>query len=1044
MELSIKNYQRQFKDITLKRGREYIRENRIKELERSEDGKVLAKVQGSKLYKVSLNLSDSGEITDPHCNCPYDGVGMCKHLAAVLLTLEKRFDKQYSSLSSEGISFLIRKYQQKAELNERTDASNDEKVHIQPLLSIKYNGVLMYELRIGRTRMYMVTDILDLYRRFQYEDHKRYGKELEFVHTYNAIDEKSRKLLDMTFLNVATSGGYRYNSRREFQLDKSNADRFFELYRDDTLTLDGRQYQVRFEDPSVVIEIKKMKNGRFLLRLSHSLQFLCSGLRSYYLIESSHTISAASEEFTAAASVLLEMLCRRKDVYISKKEMTGFYAAVLKPVSAYVQLKGAELLEEFIPPELTPQLYVDCGEGNEIFARLIFLYGESDFAEGKDSPYRDPIAERRAEAAVLKYFSKDDQNEIHPLIITDDGAAYEFLTAGIEELAKTMELYISDRFGRMAVRPSVKPAVGVRPQGNLLELEITDENYSPEELLELLTAYRRGAKYHRLKDGSFAIMDTALSELVLLTNALDISDKELLKDKLHIPQYRMLYLDSLKAGSDIRLKRSPEFKAAVRRFRELVEDSEQFPVPAELDTVMRDYQKHGFRWLKTIAGYGFGGILADDMGLGKTIQAISLIQDLKQCEETHLPCLVVCPSSLTLNWESELKRFAPSLRTVTVIGTAAQRSSLMEEIPETDVVITSYSLLTRDIAKYEPFSFRLHFIDEAQYIKNHNTQTARAVKGIRSQLRFALTGTPVENSLAELWSIFDFIMPGYLFGYSRFKNNFETPIVSGKDEQAVRALQKTVSPFILRRLKADVLKELPEKTETVLTSRMEGEQSKVYSANVVTVKQSLGQGFEGQEERIKLLAMLTRLRQLCCDPHLVYENFKGKSAKLEQCMELIDSCVNAGHKILLFSQFTSMLDIIAKRLKENTISYYILTGHTKAAERLKTVNAFNEDDTKVFLISLKAGGTGLNLTGADIVIHYDPWWNLSAENQASDRAHRIGQHRNVQIYKLIAEKSIEENILKLQQSKAALSDMAVGGEGDIMRMSADELLSLLE
>ena len=1037
MELTIKNYQRQIRDVVLKRGRAYVREGRVKELERSEDGNVTAKVQGSKLYKVSLHLSEVGGIIDPKCSCPYDGVGMCKHLAAVLLTLEKRFDKQYSSLSSEAVTRLIKAYKAKAEHS----LPEEEKVHILPFLS-RRGSYLTYELKIGRTQMYTVTDISELYQNFQGGWHKKYGKELEFVHTYAAIDEKSRRLLDMTFLNFAASEGYHYSSR-EFQLEKRAADSFFELYRDDTVMLDGSQYLVRFEDPAAEIEIKKSKNDRFLLKAVNVPKYLCKGQRSYYIEYRSRSIFAASEKFTAATAELLELLGKSGDIYISQKEMPVFYGSVLKPVSEYVTLKGAELLEEFIPPEMTPQLYVDCGKGNEIFARLIFLYGESGFADKKDSPYSDPIAEGRAEAAVLRYFTKNPSDDIHPLTIIGDGAAYEFLTEGIPELAKSMELYVSERFSRIAVRPSVKPSVGVRPLGNLLELEITDENYSAEELLELLAAYRQGARYHRLRDGSFAVMDKSLYELELLTSTLDISDKELLKDKLHIPMYRMLYLDSLQSHSDIRLNRNAEFKAAVRRFQELTEDSEQFPVPDGLKGIMRDYQKYGFRWLKTVAGYGFGGILADDMGLGKTIQAISLIQDYRQREEARLPSLVVCPSSLTLNWESELKRFAPSLSALTVIGTAAQRSTLFELIPEYDVVITSYALLTRDIAKYEPFSFRLQFIDEAQYIKNHSTQAAKAVKGIRSELRFALTGTPVENSLAELWSIFDFIMPGYLFSYGRFRNNFETPIVSKKDGQAVKALQRTVSPFILRRLKGDVLKELPEKTVTVLTSRMEGEQSRVYSANVVTVKQSLGQGFEGQEQRIKVLAMLTRLRQLCCDPHLVYENFRGKSAKLEQCMELVDSCVNAGHKILLFSQFTSMLDIIAKRLTESKISYYVLTGKTKAAERLKTVNAFNEDDTKVFLISLKAGGTGLNLTGADIVIHYDPWWNLSAENQASDRVHRIGQRRNVQIYKLIAEKSIEENILRLQESKAALSDMAVGGDGDIMRMSAEELLELL-
>ena len=407
-------------------------------------------------------------------------------------------------------------------------------------------------------------------------------------------------------------------------------------------------------------------------------------------------------------------------------------------------------------------------------------------------------------------------------------------------------------------------------------------------------------------------------------------------------------------------------------------------------------------------------------------------------------CLVVCPASLVLNWESEIAKFAPELNVMTVLGVAAERSKAIAEAQQYDVVITSYSLIARDFAEYQGQEFSYVFLDEAQYIKNSSTQTAKAVKSVNSRCRFALTGTPVENSFAELWSIFDFIMPDYLFSYRYFREHFEAPIVKDGNEQSKQSLQRIVSPFILRRMKSEVLTELPDKTETVLLSDMDGEQSKLYSANVAEVKQAVSGSDGGNTEKIKILAMLTRLRQICCDPALVYENYTGKSAKLEQCLELVESCVNSGHKVLLFSQFTSMLDIIANQLDGAGISYFMLTGSTKPAQRLKMVNSFNSDSTSVFLISLKAGGTGLNLTGADVVIHYDPWWNVSAENQASDRAYRIGQKNNVQIYKLITRKTIEEKIRELQQAKSGLADIVLnGGEGSIMNMTTDEILELL-
>lgn len=412
------------------------------------------------------------------------------------------------------------------------------------------------------------------------------------------------------------------------------------------------------------------------------------------------------------------------------------------------------------------------------------------------------------------------------------------------------------------------------------------------------------------------------------------------------------------------------------------------------------------------------------------------------------PSLVVSPSSLTLNWESEIKKFAPELNTMTVIGVSAAREEMIKSInSDVDVVITSYDLLKRDIVNYSDKEFYYQFIDEAQFIKNHSTQSSKAVKVINSKVKFALTGTPVENSLAELWSIYDYIMPGYLFNYNHFKKTYELPIVKSNDEEAVRSLKRLCTPFILRRMKKDVLKELPEKTETIVYSMMEEEQKKLYTANLLKMKKDLAEKMAQStgENKLEVLAMLTKLRQLCCDPSLVYDDYKGGSAKLETCLELLENCINSGHKILLFSQFTSMLALIENKLIEKNISYYKLTGSTKSDERIKLVNKFNQNNTSVFLISLKAGGTGLNLVGADIVIYYDPWWNISAQNQATDRVHRIGQKNSVQVFKIIAKNTIEEKILKLQETKAELADMIVkDGDGSITKMSIQELSNIFD
>jgi SNF2 family DNA or RNA helicase len=489
--------------------------------------------------------------------------------------------------------------------------------------------------------------------------------------------------------------------------------------------------------------------------------------------------------------------------------------------------------------------------------------------------------------------------------------------------------------------------------------------------------------------------------------------------------------------------RDQRFRKMIKEFK-TVSDSD-FEVPVSLEKILRPYQAYGFKWLRTLAEYGFGGILADDMGLGKTLQMIAVLLLAKEKGEAD-PSLVVCPASLVYNWEEELARFAPSLKTLVIAGNKAERELRLKRSVEYDVLITSYDLLKRDILQYSDLRFNYMVIDEAQFVKTQTTAAAKSVRLVQARRRFALTGTPIENRLSELWSIFDFLMPGYLYNYEVFKRQFETPIARSQDQEISSRLQKMISPFVLRRLKGDVLKELPDKLEEVRYVRFEGEQQRLYDAQATKIRAMLEKTSDEDVKRnkIQILAQLTRIRQICCDPSLIFEDYQAASAKREACLDLIRSAMDGGHRILLFSQFTSMLALLEKDLTDAGIEWYTITGATPKQERVDLVRRFNEGDIPVFLISLKVGGTGLNLTGADTVIHYDPWWNVAAQNQATDRAHRIGQIHTVCVYKLIGKDTVEEKILKLQQDKQDLADEILSGEGrSISAMSREELMALL-
>ena len=586
----------------------------------------------------------------------------------------------------------------------------------------------------------------------------------------------------------------------------------------------------------------------------------------------------------------------------------------------------------------------------------------------------------------------------------------------------------------------------------MLDIDFSSLDFDPTELQEIMTQYKLKKRYHRLKDGSFVNLEDndTIKFIESVTEDIDVDYSQIKNNTLQLPMYRALYLDKiLEKNSFIHVTKDESYKNLVENI-DVKEIEGNMEVPKNLNASLREYQKVGVQWLRMLDYYGLGGILADDMGLGKTVQLLCVICAYKD-NGGKKPCLVVCPSSLCLNWQNEAEKFTIGMQSIVVHGTLEERKNQIASIPNYDIVITSYELLKRDIEEYKKYDFKFKYIiaDEAQYIKNNNTQNAKAIKNISAETRFALTGTPIENSLSELWSIFDFIMPGYLFGYRKFKELYETPIIKEGNEVAMNKLKKLIEPFVLRRIKGEVLTELPDKMVSVLNSQMVDEQRDIYLSYLAKAKKNAMEEIQEngiEKSQIKILALLTRLRQICCHPSLFIDNYKGESGKLNQCIEIVKDAIQSGHKILLFSGYTAMFEIIEKELQKENIEFLKLTGQTKVSERINLVDEFNSNpNKKLFLISLKAGGTGLNLVGADVVIHYDPWWNLSAENQATDRTYRIGQKRNVQVYKLITKNSIEEKIYELQKRKETLIDsMLSTNQTFISKLSKEDIMNLFE
>lgn len=1040
---------------------------------------VVESAYTTEIYNVKVTVRRSLDRVFFNCDCEFPGnkKEMCKHTVATLLkwNREKEIIMRKSGITSAKTTQFIDYFKRNLMVEEES-YKRELNMLIRLEFTNDYRRGSAIDLRIGEDKTYVVKNMREFLKLLQSKDSTLvFGKGFTFDPAVHTFREEDKPIIDL-LLEVYESdemliGGTHERywggplgalSGKHAYLTDRQVKRVLDL-------LEGQNLDIKLEENSY-IEIPIIRGNmplEFDISIAGNSLVINQEKKPYpitedgeYFFFSAAIYHVSSEQRKAYMPFHNEMAkSKKKNVTFPKYDidkLASYVIPTLKNISSSVKINKS-LEKNLYEEELKIVAYVDKEE-EAVTCDVIFKYGEKEINpindRGKDESEKILIRDISKELkfiSALKGFGFKQEKLNYKL--SGEDYLLDFLVEGISKLQELAEVYYSESFKNMKIYTSTHIKSSIRLNNeDLLEFTFNIEGVDKKELRDVLNALRQKKKYYKLKKGGFvSLQDKELQAMGNMIEYLDIKDSDLEKERVLLAKYNALYIDqAFKASNIIGLEKNKRFRELVTNIKE-IKDMD-FSVPEHLEGIMRGYQKFGFKWLKTLSSCGFGGILADEMGLGKTLQTIAFIEsEVLENKEERKPCLVVAPTSLLYNWLSEVQKFAPNLKALVISGSKGEREEKRKEIEEADIVITSYPLIRRDIEDYKEIKFRYCILDEAQQIKNPGSINAQSVKELKAEGYFALTGTPIENSLTELWSIFDFIMPGYLLNHNKFLRKYETPIVKDKNTTALEELNKHVKPFILRRLKKEVVKELPPKIEHKLVVEMTEEQKKLYAAYVAEAKNEVNseikeKGFN--RSKIKILSILTRLRQICCDPSTFVQNYEGESGKLLALDELLEDSISEGHRILLFSQFTSVLKNIGKRLEVNGIEYMYLDGQTKVEDRGRMVREFNEGKGSIFLISLKAGGTGLNLTGADVVIHFDPWWNPAVEEQATDRAHRIGQQKTVEVIKLVAQGTIEEKIYNLQEKKKDIIKSVMGEEGTeeslISQMTQEELEELFK
>ncbi len=945
----------------------------------------------------------------------------CRHfsiLASKLLKDEYEQIKEVSTKFAFEISDVDRREQQSAfdleigevfkEIRKEEIANASTKARIKVYLEDTRFSYSV-NLTIAKGREYKIASIDRFLARFINEEEFRYGKDLTLVHVLSSFDETSQRIIKIL---------EKYNP--DFFIDLSNDksliffDELLNALKGDYLYINNEVYHVSEE----AMDIKIRVNDNYSLIPEGIIKGYIPLTRNYYYCKSANDIKPLTNN--AYINSLIDS-ARNYPLSTIQNNFDNFKYSFFEKYPDFFEIAD-RIKEELNESALVIKAYFDYEKDN-VYEKTRYFKNEQEI-DARDIKNFYEVSQVKHYQEILSSYGFFDH------VLSDGGQVWDFLNSTLENLQKVAEVYFSKDLDSRKTSSFTSPNITIKKDGSMLEVLVDGSIYSDEELKTILIGLKRKKKFVKIGDNFINLMSDDTKEFYSLAKDLDLISENSLHSKKELP----LYYAFKAYGKDNSFLSMDSYLDDV--FNELKNFSNSNIEIPKINGELRSYQVDGVKWLNVLYKYSLGGILADDMGLGKTIETIAFINSIKQDK----PILIVSPKSLVFNWVSEFNKFASDIPVYAIIGTVEERKKIIKKIKNDKfgVYFISYDSLRNEFENLTDITFDMCILDEAQFIKNMHAKKTGAVKQINALHTIALTGTPIENNIYDLWSIFDFLMPHYLLDYEDFKDSYE------HNEEYYEIVRDKVAPFILRRRKEDVLKDLPEKYEVIITTEMSQEQRKLYDAFRLQAKEQL-KSSDGGSKIMEVLSIITRLRQICVDPSTFVDNFTGESGKITALKDIIKDKMQEGHRFLIFSQFVSALNIVKDEIEKMGIKYYMITGDTSAKERLRICNDFNKDeDYKIVLISLKAGGTGLNLVGADVVIHLDPWWNYSAESQASDRAHRIGQTRTVEVIKLIAENSIEEKVVNLQNEKKELVDKVISdNDSSIKSLSIKDLKSIL-
>lgn len=1042
----------------IERGRQYVKEGRVLSVTPDAGNNVWhGEVLGSELYLVDLDATAKEE---DYCQCLYwEEHHYCKHTVAVELYLRqegkgrriksddlvKAADFSPSEMFSSGFAHVRSsqgKQFQALQVQFQIEAIETNPFH--PELS-----VLGISLKLGKrdqSRNYVVKNIYRFLQSYQEEKKLLVNKQYQFQLGTEAFTPDENSLLQ----ELAGLAATQELIGQTGILNKGKLDKKYLML---PVAL-GRQLLEAMSELGGVLQLDTGKISPIVFHEGTPLHFSVTkdaeGFRltcdrRFDALFSHYHWGVVDQQLYALTprqveiNLVLEQLLKRlptAEIHYPQKELSVLFMQVLPLLRQLGEVSVEEVVYDYISDQpLTVQFILRKKQG-KVQVQLDYQYGTVVFssdpkhtkepAKGQGEVLRDYQKEERARHLLQQLGYRPNDRGFEKELPSGIGV-FDLFTKEVPALRQIGEVLMGRKLRELYLdAKNHPPKLTVDQEGSWLDIQFDISGIDQKEIDAVLASLLANDRFYTLENGQVITFDS--EEYQETSKALKSLREQLTSSQGHVQL-------PLSQGLALEERLDKDHVTFSEAFHGMVKDllhPEEFPakLPGGLNADLRSYQVTGFRWLKMLSHYHFGGILADEMGLGKTLQAITYLLSEKQAGE--LQGLIISPASLTYNWQQEFRRFAPELTTQVVSGNQNERQRLLAQ--PADVYITSYASLRQDIEVYRERFITHLILDEAQMVKNSTTKTAHALRSLSIDKRFALSGTPIENNLEELWSLFQMIMPGFFPTRQKFR------------ELAPEEVAKMIRPFVLRRDKKTVLHDLQDKRERNYYSGLTPEQKTVYLAYLHQMQEQIN-GMDSQafrKNRIGILAGLTRLRQICCDPKLFLDDYEGTSGKLEQVKDLVVAAKENGRRILLFSQFTGMLDIIQEEFTKLGLTSFYLRGSTPPKERIEMVDAFNAGEKDVFLISLKAGGTGLNLTGADTVILYDLWWNPAVEEQAAGRAHRIGQQKVVEVWRLIAEGTIEERIDLLQNEKRELFQKVISGnETQIQQLTEEDIRMIL-